>query len=85
MLNLRPYRKNDSQKIVTWVQDENTFYKWSEGRLGNFPVSAERLEQAVSGRIDNEKYFRHHQNFCVKTNPTKSQRLEKQAYLEISS
>ena len=57
MLNLRPYRKNDSQKIVTWVQDENTFYKWSEGRLGNFPVSAERLEQAVSGRIDNEKYF----------------------------
>ena len=57
MLKLRPYRKNDSQKIVTWAQDENTFYKWSEGRLGNFPVSAERLEQAVSGRIDNEKYF----------------------------
>ena len=52
MLNLRPYRKNDSQKIVTWAQDENTFYKWSEGRLGNLPVSAERLEQAVSGRID---------------------------------
>mgnify|MGYP003391314831 FL=1 len=57
MLKLRPYRKNDSQKIVTWAQDENTFYKWSEGRLGGFPVSAERMEQAVSGRIDNEKYF----------------------------
>ena len=57
MLRLRPYRKNDSHKIVTWAQDENTFYKWSEGRLGGFPVSAERMEQAVSGRIDNEKYF----------------------------
>ena len=32
-------------------------YKWSEGRLGDFPVSPERIEQAVSGRIDNEKYF----------------------------
>lgn len=57
MLKLRPYRKNDSQKIVTWAQDENTFYKWSEGRLGIFPVSPERLERAVSGRIDNETYF----------------------------
>ena len=57
MLRLRPYRKNDSHKIVTWAEDEKTFYKWSEGRLGSFPVSPERLEQAVSGRIANEKYF----------------------------
>lgn len=57
MLRLRPYRKNDSQKIATWCQDESVFYKWSEGRLGTFPVSPERMEQAVSGRIANEKYF----------------------------
>jgi len=57
MLYLRPYRKNDAQKIAAWCQDEITFYKWSEGRLGNFPVSPERIEQAVSGRIDNETYF----------------------------
>ena len=57
MLRLRPYRKNDSHKIVTWAQDENTFYKWSEGRLGGFPVSAERMEQAVSGKDAGELSF----------------------------
>lgn len=57
MLYIRPYRRNDSKKIANWCQDEITFYKWSEGRLGDFPASPERIEQAVSGRIDNEKYF----------------------------
>ena len=57
MLRIRPYRKNDSKQIAYWCQDSISFYKWSEGRLGDFPVSPERIEQAVSGRIDNEKYF----------------------------
>ncbi len=57
MLRIRPYRKNDSRYIASWCQDVVTFYKWSEGRLGDYPVSPERIEQAVSGRIDNEKYF----------------------------
>ncbi len=57
MLRLRPYRSNDSKQIATWCRDITTFYQWSEGRLGDFPVLPERIEQAVSGRIDNETYF----------------------------
>ena len=57
MLRIRPYRKNDSKQIACWCRDSISFYQWSEGRLGDFPVSPERIEQAVSGRIDNEKYF----------------------------
>ena len=57
MLCIRPYRRNDSKIIANWCQDEITFYQWSEGRLGDFPVAPERIEQAVSGRIDNDKYF----------------------------
>jgi len=57
MLFIRPYRKNDSNVIANWCQDIITFYQWSEGRLGNFPVAPERIEEAVSGRIDNDKYF----------------------------
>lgn len=57
MLCLRPYRSNDSRRIANWCQDEKTYYQWTEGRMGNYPVSPERIEQAVSGRIDNEKYF----------------------------
>ncbi len=36
MLYIRPYRRNDSKKIANWCQDKITFYKWSEGRLGDF-------------------------------------------------
>lgn len=57
MLNIRPYRRNDSKKIANWCKEKIAFYKWSEGRLGEFPVSPDRIEQAVSGRIDNELYF----------------------------
>lgn len=57
MLRIRPYRRNDSRNIASWCKDTITFYQWSEGRLGDFPVSPERIEQAVSGRIDNERYF----------------------------
>lgn len=57
MLKIRPYRKNDSRVIVTWCNDPNAFYKWSAGIYGEYPLSAEKLEQAVSGRYDNERYF----------------------------
>lgn len=57
MLRIRPYRRNDSERIATWCQDITVFYQWSEGRMGDYPVLPERIEQAVSGRIDNEKYF----------------------------
>lgn len=57
MLHIRPYRRNDSEVIANWCQDEITFYQWSEGRLGDFPAAPERIEQAVSGRIDNDRYF----------------------------
>ena len=57
MLCIRPYRTNDSKIIANWCQDRITFYQWSEGRLGDFPVPPERIEEAVSGRIDNDAYF----------------------------
>ncbi len=57
MIGIRPYRRKDSLMIANWCENERTFYQWSEGRLGDFPVSPERIEQAVSGRMDNDKYF----------------------------
>lgn len=43
MLRLRPYKKCDAKYIVSWLKEEDTFYKWSAGRLGTFPIEAETL------------------------------------------
>ena len=54
-MRLRPFRKPDAKEIIMWTSEEE-FYKWSAGILGAFPVSEERLLQAVSAREDNTKY-----------------------------
>ncbi len=43
MLRLRPFKRTDAKKIVSWFNDSLSFYKWSAGRFGEFPLSAERL------------------------------------------
>jgi len=57
MLRLRPYRKNDASKIITWCDDERLFYKWTAGIMGAYPLTFDRLTEVTSGRIDNETYF----------------------------
>ncbi len=48
MLRLRHYKPCDGEKIVTWLKDEEIFYKWSTGRFGKYPLTSEKL---------NEKYI----------------------------
>lgn len=56
-IRIRPYRKNDAEKIAKWCTDEMTFYKWSAGILGPYPITAERMNEAVSARDDNDRFF----------------------------
>ncbi len=57
MLRLRPFRAPDAKKIITWTSAPEEFYKWSAGIMGDYPVSEQRLLQAVSAREDNPRYF----------------------------
>ena len=41
MLRLRPYKPSDAEKIVTWPKDERDFMRWSAGRFGAYPLSAD--------------------------------------------
>ena len=43
MLRLRPYNKNDAETIMSWIKDEGTFYKWTAGVLGEYPISVEQF------------------------------------------
>lgn len=42
-LRLRPYNINDADKILSWSKDERSFYKWSAGVLGEYPITKEQL------------------------------------------
>ena len=48
MLGLRPYKKCDAEKIVSWCRDEKIFNYWGGYRFGTFPVTAD---------VMNDKYF----------------------------
>ncbi len=45
MLRLRPYKPCDSEKIAGWVNDEDIFHKWGGDHFGEYPISAETIDE----------------------------------------
>ena len=43
VLRLKPYNINDADKILSWSKDERSFYKWSAGVLGEYPITKEQF------------------------------------------
>lgn len=44
-LQLRPCTPEDAEIIVSWLSDEAVFYRWSFGRLGDYPTNGNTLKQ----------------------------------------
>ena len=40
MIRLRPYKQEDAEIILSWCTDEKSFYKWTAGVLGDYPITA---------------------------------------------
>jgi RimJ/RimL family protein N-acetyltransferase len=51
MLRLRPYKSCDSKIIEKWIRDEDVFLKWGGKHFGEFPVSAQTIDEKY--RINN--------------------------------
>ncbi len=43
MIRLRPYNTNDADVILSWNKDKTSFYKWSAGVLGKYPISKKKF------------------------------------------
>ena len=43
MLRLRPYKREDAETIISWSKDERSFYKWSAGIMGKYPITQEEF------------------------------------------
>ena len=44
MLRLRPYKSCDSKIIESWIQDKDVFLKWGGEHFGEYPVSAQVID-----------------------------------------
>lgn len=42
-MELRAYRESDAEAVVSWVENERTYYMWCAGLIGVWPVTAEML------------------------------------------
>ena len=45
MLRLRPYKQCDAYSIEKWIQDKDVFMKWGGNRFGDFPISANTINE----------------------------------------
>lgn len=44
MLRIRPYKETDKNIILSWCKDEKSFYQWTAGILGNYPVKTDKFD-----------------------------------------
>ena len=45
MIRIRPYKDSDAAKILSWCRDEDTYYKWTAGVLGEYPLTEEKFRK----------------------------------------
>ena len=57
MRTFRPYKACDAEVIVRWLLDEKSFYQWSAGLLGEYPITAETLNAYYDRQKDNPNYM----------------------------
>ncbi len=58
MLRLRPYKKCDAKYVVSWIRDEQTFLKWSAGRIGfEFPITEEVMNAHFAEFEDTDSFW----------------------------
>lgn len=43
MIRIRPYEDTDEAAVLSWCQDEETFYNWTFGVLGEYPITKEKF------------------------------------------
>ncbi len=52
MLNLRPYKTNDAEKIVTWIDDEKAFRLWCADRFKEYPLTSEEFNNIYKNKSE---------------------------------
>lgn len=57
MLRLRPYKKCDAKRIVSWIKDEISFRKWCADRYNKYPINENDINSYYSTMEDLDTFF----------------------------
>lgn len=57
MIKLRLFKTSDEKEIATWITNSREFYIWSAGIMGDYPITEQKILDAVSAREYDPKYF----------------------------
>lgn len=57
MLRLRPYKKCDAEKIVSWIGDERAFRKWCADKFEKYPITADDLNKHYEDMAYSDSFF----------------------------
>ncbi|MCR4989744.1 MAG: GNAT family N-acetyltransferase [Lachnospiraceae bacterium] len=57
MLKLRPYKRSDASKVASWVTSEKEFFEWSAGKLGDYPATADTLDNFSEEIAENDRCY----------------------------
>lgn len=56
-MELREYRKEDSEVICSWIKDEKSLYQWSANRIGKFPLSGNDLNENYAPLVNSKRFI----------------------------
>lgn len=62
-MRLRQYKSCDARKIISWIKDENTFIKWGGDHFGQFPISAESINNIYNKYLCDNADCKEEDNF----------------------
>ena len=48
MIRIRPYRDPDEKAVLSWCRDEKTYYNWTAGVLGSYPLTGGDFRKTAS-------------------------------------
>ena len=56
-MNIRPYRKEDAERIVTWFNDKDSFYNWCAHLYDHYPISDLDMNNLYDKKKENPGYL----------------------------
>ena len=56
-MRIRPYKRCDAEKIVSWIGDERHFRYWCADRFESYPISKDDLNAQYDALAENDDIF----------------------------
>lgn len=57
MFHTRLYQASDAKSVLSWATDSLSFYQWSAGLFGSYPIPVQKLENELENRSKTGNFY----------------------------